>query len=83
MTVSREFEPWRPTAVVTPAACDLRSSQTLLTQAPTLPMGVLNQTAEILLPVGGHGRNQGEMANAKLGAELGKDAPRRDIDPQT
>ena len=42
-------------------------------------MGVLNQTAEILLPVGDHGRNQSEMA----GAELGKDTPRRDIDPQT
>ena len=42
-------------------------------------MGVLNQTAEILLPAGGHGSNRGEIA----GAELGKDAPRRDIDPQT
>ena len=46
-------------------------------------MGVLNQTAEILLPAGGHGINRGEIAGAELGAESSKDAPRRDIDPQT
>ena len=45
-------------------------------------MGVLNQTAEILLPVGGHGINRGEIAGAELGAESSKDAPRRDTYPQ-